>query len=264
MLTDGAAIQIDGSFVLVACSSTLYLHIVPLENGFNPELLLKLQEKYRQDGKMLVHLWEDVWSINQVGVLSRIRSFLGLNRTYHARKAKIEAIDIQQASSFFNLYHLQGFVKAKYYYGLTIEGELMGLASFSDLRPMPSRGPDYNSAELVRFASKDGVTVTGGLSRLIKHFLVLKKPHDLMTYADRDWSFGKGYQRLGFEFTAETAPAYLYVQKITGRRYFPHRLPKNILLGFDQQKELNLEAYLAERDFAKVFNTGNLKYHLYL
>ncbi len=254
----------DEPYTLIQCTPKFYLNLVLLNKNYHPEALLKLQEKYQKEGNILVHLWEDVWHFNQMGVLSRVKSFLGLNQTFHARKAKLIEVTPAQAALFFNSYHLQGFVKAKYYYGLTIEDELISMASFSELRSMKLKGSGYTSAELVRFASKDGATITGGLSKLIKHFLKLKKPNDLMSYADRDWSLGKGYEQLGFELTAITAPAHLYVDKNTGHRYFPHRLPKNILSNFDEQKELNLNDYLAKHGFAKAFNTGNLKYHLYV
>ena len=249
---------------IVECSPKLYLNLVPLQNAFHPHELIKLQESYHQEGKLLVHLWEDVWLFNQTGVLSRVKSFLGLNQTFHARKAKLVEVELAQATEFFNAYHLQGFVKAKYYYGLMVDHELITMASFSDLRPMKSKGNHYTSAELIRFASKEGYTVTGGLSKLIKHFMNLKKPNDLMSYADRDWSLGKAYDKLGFELTATTEPAHLFVDEKTRLRYFPHRLPKKVLLSFAGQKKLNLDEYLAKNGFVKVFNTGNLKYHLYV
>jgi hypothetical protein len=254
----------DGPHPIIQCSTELYINVVSLGAKANPYEFINLQETYQQEGKLIVHLWEDVWLLNQTGVLSRIKSFLGLNQTFHARKAKLIEVASPKASQFLNAYHLQGFVKAKYHFGLLINDEVIAMASFSDLRPMKSKGSQYNSAELVRFASKDGYTVTGGLSKLIKHFLNLKQPNDLMSYADRDWSIGKGYEHLGFELTAITAPAYLYVDEETKLRYFPHRLPKEVLAGFDEQKELNLDEYLAKYGFASAFNTGNLKYHFYV
>jgi len=253
----------DEHFSIIQCGANLYVHLVSLTTRLQPQELIHLQENYQKDGKLLVHLWEDVWLLNQPQVLSRMKSFLGLNETFHARKAKIIEVDSDKASLFFNAYHLQGFVKSKYYFGLAIDGELIAMASFSDLRPMKSKGSLYTSAELVRFASKDGCTVTGGLSKLIKHFLILKKPNDLMSYADRDWSLGKGYDQLGFKLTSITPPAYVYIDGKTKLRYFPHRLPKKVLSAFDEQKELNLDEYLARLSYAKAFNTGNLKYHLY-
>ena len=251
-------------YFIIECSPKLYLHFVPLQSTFHPHELIKLQEDYDQQQKLLVHLWEDVWLLNQTSVLSRIRSFLGSNQTLYARNAKLIEAKSSLASEFFNAYHLQGFVRAKYYYGLVIDHELIAMAGFSDLRSMKFKGSHYTSAELIRFASKEGYTVTGGLSKMIKHFMNLKKPNDLMSYADRDWSLGKGYDKLGFELTTTTEPAYLFVDWKTSTRYFPHRLPKNILSAFAEQKKLNLDEYLAKNGFVKVFNTGNLKYHLYV
>ena len=250
----------DNAYTIIQCSPTFYVHLVSLTTNLQPQDLLNLQEKYAREEKLLVHLWEDIWVFNPTGVLSRVKSFLGLNQTLHARKAKLIPVDKADAVLFFNRYHLQGFVNAKYHFGLTMNNELISLASFSDLRPMKSKGNQYTSAELIRFASIDGFTITGGLSKLIKHFLNLTKPNDLMTYADRDWSLGKGYAALGFELTTPTAPADLFVDQKTGLRYFPHRLPKRLLSSLDAQKELNLD----DHGFAKVFNTGNLKYHLYV
>ena len=251
-------------YIIIECSPKLYLHFVPLQNTFHPHELIKLQENYDEKEKLLVHLWEDVWLLNQTGVLSRIKSFLGLNQTLYARRAKLIEAESSVAIQFFNAYHLQGFVKAKYYYGLAIDQELIAMAGFSVLRPMKLKGIHYTSAELIRFASKEGYTVTGGLSKMIKHFMKLKSPNDLMSYADRDWSLGKGYDKLDFELTTITEPANLFVDEKTSVRYFPHRLPKNILSAFAEQKELNLDEYLAKNGFVKVFNTGNLKYHLYV
>ncbi len=252
------------TYKIIETSAKLFFHLVPLDNDFLPNHLIILQENYQLEGKLLVHLWEDTWLHHKVGVLSRSKSFLGLNQTLHARKAVLIETDSVTAAKFFNATHLQGFVKAKYYYGLMVNNELIAMSSFSDLRQMKLKSATYTSAELVRFASKEGYTITGGLSKLIKHFLKAKQPNDLMSYADRDWSLGKGYEQMGFELTAITAPSYLYVALDSLKRYFPHRLPKTILSSFELQKELNLEDYLANNGFKKVFNTGNLKYHLYV
>lgn len=249
---------------VIDCNRKFYLHLVPLDNTFKPEDLLKLQLDYQKEGLQLVHLWEDVWLARRNQVLSRIKSFLGLNQSFHGRKAKITIVAKEDSINFLDKNHLQGYIRAKYSFGLIADQELIALASFSDTRPMKSKGPAYVSAELVRFASKDGLTIVGGLSKLIKHFLKEIKVNDLMTYADRDWSLGKGYETLGFELTSVTEPAKLYLDQKSLIRYFPHRLSKSILLAFESQNILNLDDYLVANGFVKLFNTGNLKYHLYL
>lgn len=252
------------SYFVIVCSEKIYLNLVSINDNLLPNELISLQENYQQEGKMLVHLWEDIWLSKRDVVLSRIKSFLGLNETFHGRKCRLVSVEADQARHFYNLYHLQGFVRSKFHYGLTLDESLIAMASFSELRPMRLKGGQYKSAELVRFASKEGATITGGLSKLIKHFLNISKPNDLMSYADRDWSIGKGYEQLGFTLSAITIPNFLYLDPQSGLRYFEHRLPKIVINGFSEQNLLSLEDYLTSKGFSKVFNTGNLKYHLYL
>jgi hypothetical protein len=256
-------LQVEPYFI-IQCGAKLSINLIPIDQKLKPETLIELQLRYQQQQFQLVHLWEDIWVSKRAQVLSRIKSFLGLNKGFHGRKAKVQLLSQQQSVLFLDQYHLQGYVKAKYNFGLIIEDDIVAVGSFSGQRLMRSKGNDYQSAELVRFASKDGVTVVGGLSKLIKYFLKEVKVNDLMTYADRDWSLGKGYQQLGFELSQITAPAILYVNKEDLIRYFPHRLPKKIISAFESQNQLNLTDFLALNSFVKVFNTGNLKYHLYL
>lgn len=250
-------------YAIIACNEYFFVHLISVVHQYTPAELIALQERFQKQGVHLIHLWEDVWLSRRDQVLSRFRSLLGLNKSFHGRKAKIETLDQKQTLNFFNTYHLQGYVRAKYSYGLVTDGNLIAVASFSDTRPMKSKGADYQSAELVRFASKDGLTIVGGLSKLIKHFSKQIKINDLMTYADRDWSLGKGYDKLGFTISELTAPGILYVNTTTLIRYFKHRLPKTILSAFEAQNVLNLDDFLAEQGYVKLFNTGNLKYHLY-
>lgn len=250
-------------FYIVAVKGSVYVNLIPLNTSFLPQQLQSLQVAYQQQGILLVHLWEDVWINKREQVLSRIHSFCGLNKSLHGRKAKIEELQATQAKAFLEAYHLQGYIKTKFNFGLRLNDELVAVASFAASRPMKSKGENYKSAELVRFATKTGVTIVGGLSKLLKYFLQQVSVNDLMTYADRDWSLGKGYDKLGFHFSGTTEAVTFYVDTKTMNRYQPHRLPKKILAAFDEQNILNLDGFLTQNGFFKVFNTGNLKYHLY-
>lgn len=250
-------------FNIVAIKENVYVNLIPLHTKFLPDQLLSLQEIYHQKGITLVHLWEDVWSHRRDQVLSRIQSFCGLNKTLHGRKAKIVALNNLQTQDFFNQHHLQGYIKTKYNFGLVIEDQLVAGACFSATRPMKSKGENYHSAELIRFATHTGYTVVGGLGKLINHFLKQVATNDLMTYADRDWSLGKGYDQLNFTSSGVTKPVFFYVEKSSLQRYALHRLPENLLLAYNAQNVLNLDDFLMNEGFIKVFNTGNLKYHLF-
>lgn len=250
-------------FYIIAIKGTVYVNLIPLGTALLPQQLLSLQVAYQQQGILLVNLWEDIWMNKRAQVLSRIHSFCGQNRSLHGRKAKVVEVDAAQSKSFLDAYHLQGYIKTKYNLGLIVEGDLVAVACFAASRPMRSKGEHYKSAELVRFATKAGVTIVGGLGKVVKHFLQLVSVDDLMTYADRDWSLGKGYDKLGFHFSGTTEAVVFYVDTKTMNRYQSHRLPKKILTAFDEQNILNLDDFLTQNGFLKVFNTGNLKYHLY-
>ncbi len=256
-------LQVEPYFI-VKCSDGLLINLIPLDQQQDPEKLVELQDYYQLQDIQLIHLWEDIWLSKRNQVLGRIKSFLGLNIGLHGRKAKIIPLNEKQSSFFLNNYHLQGYVKSKFSYGLVIDEDIIAVGSFSGTRLMKSKGSEYQSAELVRFATKDGITVVGGLSKLIKYFLKQVQVNDLMTYADRDWSLGKGYQQLGFKLSEITAPATIYVNQKSLIRYFEHRLPRETLATFDPKNQLDLDDFLAGNGFVKLFNTGNLKYHLYL
>lgn len=263
-LVKNAKLSFLANHCIIDAQNGVLVHLVPLVNQFNPEDLIALQQQYQIENKQLIHLWEDVWLTKKNQVVIRLKSLLSQNIGFHARKTKIVDLAIHDSKFFLKSNHIQGYVKAKYTFGLADKSEIIAVATFSDTRPMKLKGNDYLSAELVRFASKDGVTVVGGLSKLIKHFSKQIQVNDIMSYADKDWSLGKGYEKLNFQQTAETEPLYFYVDAETLHRYAAHRLPKDILLSFKAQNNLNLDQYLNELNYIKVFNTGNLKYHLYL
>ncbi|RDC58591.1 hypothetical protein DU508_00915 [Pedobacter chinensis] len=215
------------------------IHLVNLNHHFCPEDLTKLQGEYTAKGPKLIHLWEDVWITRSKQVLGRIASLLGLNNRIHGRKTTIQKITKPIAQSFLNENHLQGYVSSRYKLGLFDKEQLVAVATFSALRKM-NYEENYKSAELIRFAVKTGYSVTGGLSKLISHFSEQYKPDDLMTYADRDWSTGGAYVKLGFINTDSLPPQYFCLDEHFNR------------------------SLIKENHFPRktVFNTGSLKYIL--
>jgi len=215
------------------------IHLVGLNNHFCLEDLVKLQNEYAAKGIKLIHLWEDVWITRSKQVLSRVTSLLGLNSRIHGRKTATQKITKPIAQSFLNENHLQGYVSSRYKFGLFDKEQLVAVATFSALRKM-NYEENYKSAELIRFAVKAGYSVTGGLSKLISHFAEQYRPNDLMTYADRDWSAGEAYVKLGFIHTDSISPQYF---------------------SFDKNFNRSL---IKENHFTltTVFNTGSLKYIL--
>lgn len=253
----------ENPFYVIALNEKVSVNLVRLNSNVSAQELINLQQLYQQKGIMLVNLWQDVWIAKRQQVLSRLDSFNGLNKTLHGRKAKIAILEANEAKVFLDENHLQGFIKTKHLLGLSFNNELMAVACFSSARPMKSKGITYKSAELVRFATKAGFTVVGGLGRLIGAFLKENKVNDLMTYADRDWSLGSGYDKLGFKLAEATQAVVFYVNTNTLIRYAAHRLPKAIIKAYQEQNNLSLNDFLADKDYTEVFNIGNFKYYLY-
>ena len=248
LLASGIQVQQQNlpPFTLLILDERVVLNLISIPNTFNPQQLVALQQTYQERGQLLVQLWADIWLSRMEQVLSRIHSLLGKNKRLHGRQTKIITLDQAAADTFLSSYHVQGSVKARYKFGLLHAGELVAVATFSGTRQMPLRGPEHRSAELVRFACTAGVTVIGGLSKLLQHFISVVKPNDVMSYADRDWSDGRGYTSCGFVLEEVQEPSYLFLDPQTLRRYFAHRKPA------------------AATGLVEIFNTGNLKYILYL
>jgi hypothetical protein len=249
--------------ILVIERSSLIINLLSIDNNTTSEQVIALQEDFHKQGKTMINLWEDRWICNRDQVMFRLKSLLGLNYRIHGRKTILRRVSRTESDTFFNLNHLQGTAKARHLYGLFYNDEIVAVAGFSGTRLMPREGENYRSAELVRFACKGGVTVIGGLTKLIKHFMNELKPDDLMSYADRDWSVGKGYDASGFVLNQTTDPMVIWLCKANLKRYFIQRLPLNILRDLEDLTIDDKTRYLLAHNFIKLFNTGNLKYKLY-
>ena len=230
--------------------SSLRIHLVPLADyAENPYYFQSLSEEYERYQIQLIHLWEDVWRTQQAMVLSRIRSLLGNFERVHARQTIAKTIDKPTLQDFLQKNHLQGSPQVKYKYGLFYSDKLVAVASFSASRPMPRDEIIYNSYELVRFANLSEHVVTGGLSKLLSQFVSDVQPDDIMTYADRDWSTGRSYEKLGFTFVENTPPQLFFIHPQELIRYYLQRLPQGAT-----------EEELLKKGYLRIYNAGNKKY----
>ena len=226
------------------------LNLIPLQNDFTPESLMAIQESYKQHQVLLIHLWADVWLTKTEQVLDRIKSIAGLNSRIHGRKTTVVTIHQKEADKFMERNHINGAAKARHKYGLLYNGELVAVATFSSSRLMKHQAIGYRSTELIRFASKGGVTIVGGLTKLLKYYATKHQVQDIMTYADRDWSDGRGYLSAGFKQTQIISPLGIWIDASSMQRY------NAVKLGEDTMER--------STTYIRAFNTGSLKFLLYL
>lgn len=193
--------------------------------------------------------WINDWFNKKEIVLSIICSKIGKNKRVFARNCEIKKVNKQEAEIFLNQNHLLGFKSAYFKYALYYQQEIIAIATFSKGRKMNRLEANKRSFELINFCCKKGVSVTGGLSKLIKAFVTDLQPGDLMTYIDKDWSDGSAYLNLGFKIHSETEPQSYVFDKTNFEKYQLEKLPENIFIAL-QSNNNNLEI---------VKNSGNLK-----
>jgi hypothetical protein len=199
----------------------------------------------------LIHLWEDVYTKNANLVRFRILALLGKRTRIHGRATLVKRIDKPTAALFLQTNHLQFYANAYYKFGLYHMDELVAVATFSKSRVMQDEVIPYRSYELIRFASKAGVTVSGGLGKLLKAFINEVHPAHIMTYADRDWGTGEGYEKLGFSVIGKNQPLPFYLNPATLERVSANQIIRSGHLGQQANQLL-------------VYNAGSLKYTLLL
>ena len=151
-------------------------------------------------------------------IAAMVLSRLGLNKVIFARKCEMKKVARDEAAQFIDTYHFLNYTASTLNFGLFLEQELLAIASFSSGRKM-HRLPEYlRCFELMRFCCLPGITVAGGLTRLVKNFCIEKKAGDVMTYVDRQFSDGRAFAKAGFVRVGETPPISFLVNRQTFER----------------------------------------------
>lgn len=221
---------------------------------FKPEgyHIFKTSECEKQ-GIQLLHIFDiediDIWK-------SIISGKLKKNTRIFARKCQVKELSFDETKIFLEENHLQGFCPAKYRYGLFYNGELVQVMTFG----VPRFNKRYDF-ELLRLASKKFISVVGGASKLLKFF---RDSHtgSIISYANRRFSTGDVYRKLGFTQLGRTDVNYFYTghnEVLTRYQCQKHKL-KDLLENFDPSKTESENMRL--NGYSKVFDCGNLIFAL--
>lgn len=151
-------------------------------------------------------------------------------KTIFARNCRVERIGKQSADAFTAANHRLGSTGGRYRYALVLKrstgaaedsslpaGTIVAVAVFSNARRWRRPEGTHSSYEWIRYCSLSGYRVTGGMSRLLHHFIEEVQPDDVMSYADPSGpDGGAAYATLGFHAEAVVLRA--------GRRLVKYRL----------------------------------------
>ncbi|AUE22848.1 hypothetical protein Ah1_00330 [Aeromonas phage Ah1] len=204
-------------------------------------------------GIRLYHVFEDEWLDDKKREIwkSVIENAFGKSARLYARKCVIKEVDSSTASDFCDKNHLQGgSAIGSIRYGLFHNDELVSLMTFGKAR--------YSDAnyELIRFCNKLHTSVVGAGSRLLNHF---RKNHfgSIISYANRRWSDGNFYRKLGFKELHISRPCYFYVKngKTTHRSGFMKHMLKDKLETFDENLTEHENMY--NNGYRRIWDSGN-------
>ena len=113
--------------------------------------------------------------------------------------------------------------------------------------------------ELLRFCNKLNTNVIGGASKLLKHFIKLYNPEEIVSYADRRWSTGNLYNVLGFKLYNKSQPNYYYV--IGDKRYYRFNFRKSILVKkYGCPENMSEHEFCLSQHWYRIYDCGCLCY----
>lgn len=210
-------------------------------------------DKCRKANIRLMQIWDSEW-INQKGIIkSKIGVMLGIGSRIHARKCNIYHINNKDYKEFINKYHLQGYRPSSVRMGLTYHGQLVEIMSFN-------KHPKH-CWEIIRLASSGDHVIVGGTSKLLSNFEHSHNPAQILTFADRRYSHGDVYKKLGFELQAITSPNYFYTadsRNLLSRQKFQKHKLKEKLGNFDPS--LTEAQNMFNNGYRRIWDAGHYKF----
>jgi hypothetical protein len=209
----------------------------------------------------LIHIFEDEWLHKKDIVKNRLRHIFGKTTDkIYARKCKIKEISKDDKKDYLIKTHIQGNDNSSIRLGIFNNDNLVGVMTFS--KPRKALGNHNDNVEdvyeLVRFASDN---VIGGADKLLKHFIKTYKPKKIISYADRRWSMGELYEKLGFNLISTTKPNYWYTKNHKVREHrFNYRKDILVSKGYDSNKtEFEI---MSELGYDKIWDCGSFKFEM--
>lgn len=200
----------------------------------------------------LLTIFEDEWRSNQLLVKSMIKNHIHGSSRIFARKCGIAEITSKEANLFLKQNHIQGSGRSNYRCGLFFEDKLVAVMTFS--KSNISR--KINEWEINRFCSILNTNIVGGASRLFKYFVNFHHPNIVISYADRRWSTGNVYYKLGFELDSITPVNYWYWKPNDFTRYHRYTLRKNK----DDDQSLTEFKNRDLQGWNRIYDCGNYKF----
>lgn len=224
---------------------------------------LNKTERCEEVGYQLLHIFENEY-VQKYDILKfKIRSLLGKNKyKIFARKCVVREITSQVKRKFNKKYHIQGDSQSCVNLGLFYKNRIIQVMTFSKRRKALGSKHVEGEYELSRLSSVKGFTIVGGASKLLKYFERHFKPDKLISYADRRWSKGDVYYKMGFSFVRNTSPNYWYFYKKRADKPLHHRykFAKHTLVKQLENFDPKLTEWenMKNNHYDRIWDSGNM------
>ena len=202
----------------------------------------------------VIHIWEDDWTFNRDIIKSQINNWLGLieNKIW-GRNCDIRLVDnIKLVKTFLNENHIQGYVNSCLSIGLYQNDELVSLMTFDHYEGRKKM--EENGWNLSRFCNKLNTNIVGGASKLLNYFIKNYNPCRIISYADKGWSTGELYYKLGFNKVGDSRPDYKYI--VNDKRVHKSRYKKSNL----KVSNISESEYTKTNNINRIWDCGKLKF----
>lgn len=216
-------------------------------------------------GIRLLHIFEDEWLYKKDLLKNKLKHILGLsddgNRIY-ARKCEIREISVEESRDFLENTHIQGYINSiKICIGLFYKLELVSVMAFGYPRiALGGKNVDGNIYEVYRYSTNK--TVIGGAGKLLNFFISNYNPNKIISYADKRYSNGGLYEKIGFVKVSDGIPNYWYFKPGNFTRYHRFSFRKDQLSKkleiFDES--LSEWENMQLNGYDRIWDCGNLKY----
>jgi hypothetical protein len=215
----------------------------------------------QKKGIRLIQVFEDEWADKRPIVLSRIDAITGRSPSVMGRKCEVVRLDSLEARKFLEAHHIDGFANTMLHYGLTHQGDLLGVASFG--KRALGRPDQWSEWEHIRYASKN--RVVGGFSKILKRFLSDSGAERLISYCDLRYGDGSLYEACGFKLLGITGPDYWWVpsgkvERVSRYRTRKNRLAAHPVLGKFYAPEKSEREICQAAGWLRIFGVGHQRW----
>lgn len=224
-------------------------------NGISNDYHYKKYEQAKSCGVRLLTIWDKEWEENKDVVKSYILSVLNIfEKKIFARNCTFKIIDNNIANEFCDRHHFQGkTIGIKHSFCLLHNDEVVSVITFGY-----HHRKNTNELVLSRYCVKSGYCIIGGAEKLFVNSVKELNVDSIISWSDNRISYGRVYEKLGFELDAKLKADYFYI-KSDGRTI----IPKQSM----QKKKCGCPDNMTEREYCKnvlklnrVYDCGKIRW----